>query len=230
MVEFKDLLIKNPLIPERHITDKNGRFYHISQRASNRDNIFDLEIAKYRENALCRLCAMHEVVIIFSVVMSNHTHDVLMGENIDKISNVIRLVNSAVSRRLRRRSTHKFTNGRKVFETDPYYRAIHDIVSLMVTGKYTYDNVMSVKLNNGFVPYSCFSFLEKGIVIKPYNKDLYPMLFGMSEKELCEIYRVNDIHAVREIALELYKNWTVEDNDKIFKADINIPWIDYKGK
>ena len=226
MVEFKDLFLNDSSIPEVRRTDKNGRFYHIIQRASSRDNIYDAEIAKYRENTLCRLCAMHNVVIIFSVVMTNHTHDVLMGENLDSISNVIRLVNSAVSRRLRKRSPQRYTNGRKVFESDPYYRAIHDIVSLTIVGKYTYDNVMDIKLKNGFVPYSCFSFLEKGTVIKPYNKNLYPSLFGMSEQELCNLYKANDMHAVRQIALNLYKNWTLEDNDRIFKANINIPWLD----
>lgn len=226
VTEFKDLLLNDPHIPKLIRTDKNGRFYHVSQRASNRDHIYDAEIAKYRENALCRLCAMHDVVIVFSVVMSNHTHDVLMGENLETISEVIRLVNSAVSRRLRKRNNQKYVNGRKVFESDPYYRAIHDVVSLMIVGKYTYDNVMSIRLKNGFVPYSCFSFLENGIIITPYNKDLYPMLFGMSEKDLCKIYKENDMNAVRRIAFDLYKNWTQEDNDKIFKADINVPWAD----
>ncbi len=39
--------------------DKNGRFYHVVQRASNRENIYDNETAKYRANLLARICTMY---------------------------------------------------------------------------------------------------------------------------------------------------------------------------
>ena len=60
--------------------DKNGRFYHVTQRAANREFIFDKELGQYRHNLLCRICSRLNVKIIFSVTMSNHTHDVLVQE------------------------------------------------------------------------------------------------------------------------------------------------------
>lgn len=228
MVNFKDLLIEDvgaDGVGRIRKIDKNGRFYHVVQRAANRDNIYDKEIANYRENRLCKICAMYNVVIVFSVVMTNHTHDVLMAENWELIAQVLKLVNSAVARKVRKRNSKKYAYGRNVFEETPFYRAIHDVIALMVVGKYVFDNANSVELKGGFVPYSCFSFLKKGYVIKPYNKNLYPMIFGLSELELCTLYAQNDLAQIQEIAKSRFKNWTQHDNDLLFKADISVPWL-----
>lgn len=47
-MNYKDLLAQETtfeVIPIRRAVDKNGHFYHAVQRAANRDNIFDIELA-----------------------------------------------------------------------------------------------------------------------------------------------------------------------------------------
>lgn len=229
MLDFNELMgheTNGFVQPKRMRTDKNGRIYHATQRAAGKEFIFDKEIGKYRHNLLCRICARFNVKIIFSVVMSNHTHDVLMAKNVEEISKVLRLVNSAVSHKVREQNPRKYTNGKRVFESRPYLRAIKDIVSLTTVGKYDYDNVKHVLERGEFVPYDCFWALKRGIVVKPYDKELYTALFGMSEKELCDFYESNDSQMVAKLARERFKDWTKLDNDHFFKADFSKPWQD----
>ena len=210
--------------PLRQI-DKNGRFYHVVQRASNRENIYDNETAKYRANLMARICSMYNVTILFSVVMSNHTHDILMAERWELIAQVIKEVNSAVARRIRKKDSQRYTNGRRIFEEAPYYRAIHDIIALMVVSKYVYDNAKDMEDKGKYVPYSCFWHMRNGRLPKPYRKELYPLLFGMNELELCSFFDAHSISEIREIACELFKTWTKHDNDSFFKTDISLPWL-----
>lgn len=206
--------------------DKNGRFYHVVQRASNRDYIYDNEIAKYRANLLARICSMYNVTILFSVVMSTHTHDILIAERWELIAQVIKEVNSAVARRIRKKDSNRYTNGRRIFEETPYYRAIHDIVALMVVSKYVYDNAKDVEDTGKYVPYSCFWLMRNDRLPKFYKKELYTILFGMTEIELCAFFDAHTITEVREIATKRFKAWTKLDNDSFFKVDISLPWLD----
>lgn len=208
--------------------DKNGRFYHVTQRAANREFIFDKELGQYRHNLLCRICSRLNVKIVFSVTMSNHTHDVLIAKKWKDIAQALRLVNTSVSRKLKRKYPNKYRNGRKVFESRPHYRVIKNIVDLTTVGKYDYDNVKNVQDKGEFVPYSCFWMFEKGLATKPYDKNIYPRLFGITEKELCEFYRDNDSKAVYKAAREMFRDWTKKDNDNLFKADPSLPWQDEK--
>lgn len=228
MVKFEDLMNVvqySAEIPVIRPIDKLGRFYHVVQRASNRDNIYDSDLAKYRENLLCRICAMYNVVVLFSVVLSNHTHDILLANNWEDIATIIRLVNTAVSHRVRKKNPKKYSNGRRVFESTPYYRAIHDIVDLYVVSKYVFDNVKNVVMNKGFVPYSCFWYMENGNLTKPYNRKIYQILFGMSIEELCSVFNENDISTVKQMALTRYQDWSQADNDRLFKTNVSKPWL-----
>lgn len=212
-------------LPILKVLDKNAHFYHVVQRASNRDNIFDIELARYRNNLLNRLCAMHNVTIIASVVMNNHTHDLLMADILSDISTTIRLVNTEVSHYLRKKSPKKYTNGRRIFESSPYYRAIHDIVDLMIAIKYIFDNMKQLETKGGVVPFSCFWNMSKGYLSRPYNKSIYPMLFGMSEVDLYNFLNENTMQQVIDISRERFKNWTSQDNTNVFKVDPNLPWL-----
>lgn len=228
MVKFEDLMSSaqpSNEIPVLKPIDKNGRFYHVVQRASNRDNIYDNDLARYRENLLCRICTMYNVVILFSVVLSNHTHDILLAHNWENIATVIRLVNTAVARRLRKKNPKKYAYGRRVFESTPYYRAIHDIVGLYVVSKYVFDNAKNVILNKGFVPFSCFWFMENGNLTKPYDRRVYQTLFGMSVEELYRLFNENDISGVKQLALTQYRDWTETDNDSLFKSNVSKSWL-----
>lgn len=229
MIDFKTIIGIDDSQEEmswRKTTDKNGRFFHLTQRAANRDFIFDKEVGQYRHNILCRICARLNVKIIFSVTMSNHTHDVLVSDDVKNISKAVRLVNAAVSRKLRKKYPTKYKNGRKVFEARPYFRTIKSIVDLTVVGKYVFDNAKGILDKGEFVPYDCFWMFEKGMVSRPYDKKIYPLLFGMTEKELCAFFKNNDSKAVCRIANERFRSWTKEDNDKLFKKDASKPWIE----
>lgn len=223
--EFMNLGERNYELPLLRRIDKNGRFYHVVQRASNRDNIYDADLAKYRENVLCRICAMYNVVILFSVVLTNHTHDILVANNWEDIATVIRLVNAAVSHKVRKKNPKRYANGRRVFETTPFYRAIHDMVALYVVSKYAFDNVKNVVLSKGFVPFSCFWYMENGTLTRPYDKRNYETLFGMSVMELYKLFNENDMGTVRQFALDRYANWTQTDTDRLFKVDASKSWI-----
>ncbi len=213
------------VIPIRREVDKNGHFYHAVQRAANRDNIFDIELAKYRHNLLCRISAMHNVTILASVVMSNHTHDLLMADTWEDVCTVLRMVNTAVSHYLRKRNPKKYTNGRRVFEDFPYYRAIHDIVALMTTIKYIFDNAKSLENRGAIVPFSCFWNMSKGYLSKPYNKALYEKLFGLKDVELYDFLNKNEMSLVRQLSIERFKHWTKQDNNNVFKRDPLLPWL-----
>lgn len=213
------------VIPLKRAVDKNGHFYHAVQRAANRENIFDIELARYRHNLLCRICAMHNVTIIASVVMSNHTHDLFMADSLDDVSTVLRIVNTAVSHYLRKKNPKKYTNGRRVFEDVPYYRAIHDIVALMIAIKYIFDNAKALEVKGAIVPFSCFWNMSKGYLPKPYNKALYEKLFGLKDTELYNFLNENDMSEVRRLSLEMFSHWTKQDNDSVFKRDPSLPWL-----
>ena len=232
MVCFQDLLNLEPAaatIPPLWTIDKNGRFYHVVQRASNKDNIYDKEVALYRENLLCRICAMYDITILFSVVMKNHSHDIVMADNWELISKATKQVNSAVSKQVRKIYSKRYHHGRRVFASRPYYRPIHDIVDLHVVSKYTFDNVAKVEGKGGYVPYSCFWNMENGIVSRPYNKELYPVLFGMPVTDLCKLFKQNDISTIRRMAIERFSNWTKLDNDRLFKVKPEVPWVEMAG-
>lgn len=192
MVSFNEIIgckDNEVRMSRREEIDRNGRFYHATQRVSNKEFVFDKELGQCRHNMLCSICSQYNVKIIFSVTMSNHTHDVLVAEKWRDVVDALRLVNTAVSHRLRRKFPTKYRNGRTVFESGPHYRAIKDIVELTTVGKYDYDNVKSVLNKGEFVPYDCFWFLERGLMCKSYDKDIYPLLFGMTENELCVLRR-----------------------------------------
>ena len=217
-------------IPLLRILDKNGHFYHVIQRASGRDNIYDTELANYRHNLLCRLCAMHNVIIVFSIAMTNHSHDLLVAEKWEDISTVMRLLNSSVAHYVKKRNSKRYIIGRRVFESRPYYRVIKDIVDLLVTGKYIFDNVKQIEGKGGFVPFSCFKTMTRGILIKPYTRNLYTSIFGMTEIEICKLYEENDISAVYQFATMHFGHWTSQDNAQLFKVNPDIPWLESEPK
>ena len=48
----------------------------------------------------------------------------------------------------------------------------------------------------------------------------------MTEKELCCFYESKNPNEVFKAAKEMFKNWTKQDNDKLFKVDSTKPWLD----
>lgn len=206
--------------------DRNGQVYHVFQRGRNREQIFTADVAKFRHNMLCKLCADHGVVIIFSVVMPNHTHDVLAAAEWKTISNVMKTLNTKVSQYIRKRSGEKYKDKGSVFDGRPTYKPVRDRVYLFYLGKYLYDNPAYLVEAGRFVPYSCFWMFEKGYLVEPYRKELYIDLLGMTAKELVGIYSFKSKEEVYRLALERFSDWPAERNDAVFKLDCSIPWVE----
>ncbi len=211
---------------EYNSIDRNGHIYHTIQQGWNKDNIYNCDDAGiYRHNLLRRLCSTHGVTIIFSVVMPNHTHDVLMAEKWDDIAEVYRILNSRVSHYLRKKNPKKYLPGRNIFDERPVYKVVKDIIQLFYLGKYIYDNPLPYITEKRYIPFNCFSTMEKGYLLSSYNEKVYIDLFGMDFTEMCTIYRTKTKQEVLAYAQARFSSWTQTDNDEVFKVDATKPWL-----
>ncbi len=201
--------------------DRSGTVYHAFQRGIDRESIFSSDVGKYRHNLLCKLCSEHGVVVIFSVVMPNHTHDVLAADSLDKISKVLKTLNTKVSHYIRQKYPGKYDDKRKMFDSRPTYKPVTDRVYLFYLGKYLYDNPAYLVEAGRFVPYTCFWMFEKGYLIEPYRKELFIDLFGMAPKEMADMYRTMSKEEIWNFAMKNFNDWSKEKNDEIFKSHKN---------
>jgi len=197
-------------------TDKTWQVYHVFQRGKNREAVFSAEVGKYRHNLLCKICADHGVIVIYSVVMPNHTHDVFAAESLDKISYVMKILNTKVSQYIRKRQPDKYVNYSSMFDGRPTYKPVKNRVYLFYLGMYLYENPSYLK--NNFVPYSCFWMFEKGYLLEGYKKELYEDLFGMTPQEIVEIYKTKSKEEVYRFAVEHFSDWSSEKNISVFKS------------
>ncbi|MBR6347789.1 MAG: transposase [Spirochaetales bacterium] len=193
--------------------EKNGYFYHVITRSWRRETVFYPDIAKYRHDLLCKLCAGQGVTILFSVTMPNHTHDVLMGPSWDVISEIVRIMNTHVSRFIRT----KYPEKKKVFSKCPIYVIVKDLSVLFFLGKYIYDNPAVLAEYDRKAPHSCFKAFESGKLQEPaYDRKIYQKLFGMSPQEILEVYRTMTKDGVSLFARTRFSEWTPEQNKKLF--------------
>ena len=193
--------------------DKTGYFYHVISQSWRKETIFYPDIAKYRHDLLCKLCSDKGVTILFSVTMPNHTHDVLMGPSWDVISEIIRILNSLVSRFIR----HKYPEKKTVFRKCPVYVIIKDITILFYLGKYAYDNPSVLTENDRGAPHSCFKAFETGKLQEPaYDKKIYTKLFGLTPQEIVNIYKTMTKEQVMEYAKKRFADWTEKQNQELF--------------
>lgn len=208
--------------------EKNGRFFHMVQRCCNREDLYDMQSARYRHDLLCRLCVKHGVGIMFSVVMPNHTHDLLYAESVERISEVMRELNTQVSRFIRKNSPHRFKKRDvRVFDERPIYIAIKNIRHLGVVGKYIYENAAPYERLNKFVPFSCFFGMRNGYVpTPPYQKDLYEFVYGMDVQCLVDFFEKSSTKEVERLMEQRFSSWKKEDSDAFFKVDPSSPWFD----
>lgn len=195
---------------------KDGRFYHVITTSWRKRWLYDSELALYRKDLLNEECIKHGVTILFSVTMPTHTHDVFITPDWETIAEVIRIVNSSVSKYVRRHMPERMKNRSKVLSEHPAYVIINDIVQLFVTGKYLYKNYSYLKDENKAVPDSCFWMFEKNYFSDPYNGKLYKQLFGMEPKNLLDFYANHSDAEIKMFCDTAFSEWTEEDNKRLF--------------
>ena len=196
--------------------DKTGFFYHVVTKSWNGDKIFTKEIADYRHNLLCKLCGEAGITILFSVTMTNHTHDVVMTPSWEVLSDVMRVLDSRVSILVRKLLENRISRKRPVFSRGPAYIVLRDPVSVMCEGKYAFDNPAYMRAEKQFVPHSCFWMFEKNYFVYPYDEKVYLKLFGMRGDEIYALYSEKSASEVRAFAQSRFANWTKAQIEAVF--------------
>ena len=197
--------------------DKGGHFYHVITQSWTGETIFYSDVAAYRHKLLCNLCLRHNVVIVFSVTMPNHTHEVFISPSWKVLSDIFRTLNTNVSRYIRRNYVNKARNGRRIFNRCPCYIRILDIMHLFYLGKYIYDNPQYLKKDDKPIPYSCFWMFEKGYLKEPYREEVYLKLFGLSYQDLFQIYSTMSAQEVKAFAKDHFRNLETARNEALFQ-------------
>ena len=203
-------------IASRQNIRKEGTVYHVITTSWRRRWLFDVELALYRKDLLHELCMKHGIIILFSVTMPTHTHEVFITPDWETLSNVIKLLNSNVAKHVRRYMHDRIKNRKHVFGNDPAYIMVCDIIQLFFLGRYIYKNYLYLKEEGKPVPDSCFWLFEKNYLTDPYNPKLYMMLFGMEPNELLLFYASHSDAEVRQYAAAAFSGWTKEDNERLF--------------
>lgn len=208
---------------KRNNIDKNGLVYHTTQRTWGGLPLFNSDIARYRHQLLCELCIRFNVTIIYSIVMPTHTHDVFLARGWDDISHVMQALNVNLTKYVGHRYPRR--KGLRMFSERPQYTVVKEMLHMFFLGKYVEDNVSSLEKEGRKAPYSCFWMFEEGHFPPPYNGKIYEKLFGISPKELYEFFKSHSKKEVWYEARRLFGGWTSEVNDRVFKANPDVPWI-----
>lgn len=168
---------------------------------------------------LCRLCIEFNVVILFSVTMPNHTHDVFFSDSWENISNVLKSLNSAVSKYVYKKDPKRKEKRKPIFNSRPNYSIVTTVNYLFFLGRYCLWNVEQLENEGRFVPYSCFWMFEKGHFSEPYKRGIYKDLFGFEPNELLDFYKAHSKSEVFELSKTLFSDWTQEMNNEVFIAE-----------
>lgn len=196
--------------------DKTGCFYHVITKSFDGGTIFRQDTGEYRHTMLCRQCSEHGITILFSVTMLNHTHDVLLVPDWDTLAEAYRVTNQAVTRTIRRRNQRHFSKEVRILRRYPTYVVIRDIGTLFYEGKYLYDNSACMKADGKYVPHTCYWMFERNYFPSPYDEKIYPRLFGLSPKEILDMYSTMTAEEVMQYALRLSRTWSPEATRAVF--------------
>ena len=200
--------------------DKRGLCYHVITQSWDKKAIFNKDVASYRHNLMCKLCSDRGIVILFSVTMPNHTHEVFLTPNWETLSAMITSLDGNVAKYIRRHDKDgRLKSKRMIFDYCPKYVIVKDIVYLLYLGKYIYDNPAHLKAEGRVIPDSCFWMFEKGHFVVPYDEKMYEKLFGLTYAQILELYATKTKSEVLEYARQLYADWTDEDNKRMFIRD-----------
>ncbi len=196
--------------------DKTACFYHVITKSFSGGSIFSWESSSYRHTLLCRQCEKRNIKIIFSLTMPSHTHDVFLTPSWEDLVAVLRTVNGRTAQYMRLTDPKKFKKGVKIFRKYPAYVPVRDVVQLFCLGKYIYDNPSHMKNGVKSAPDSCFWMFEADHFVDGYDRGLYTALFGLSPKEIFQIYSGSTSKEVSAYALKRFANWKTEDTKAVF--------------
>ncbi len=223
--DYKELLRK-PMLEDLngHIgrasggnIDKTVVFYHVITRTQGGENHFLTKGAgDYRHSLLCNLCEERGITILFSVTMPNHTHEVFLTPGWEELSDMIRTLNTNLSKYIRRHTTARIGNKQRIFRRYPIYIPIRDIVYLMTLGKYIYDNPNYLRAEKRFIPCETFWMFKTGHMLTGYDEKIYPRLFDLTPAQIYELFSTKSIEQVREYAKKRYAFWTQEMTRAVF--------------
>ena len=169
--------------------DKTGVFYHVITKTANGENHFlSRGFGDYRHNLLCRLCEERGITVVFSLTMPNHTHDVFLTPAWEALSEVMRILNTNVSKYLRSKEKEKLAKNRYVLRRCPVYIPVRESAYLFTLGKYIFDNPAFLREENKFVPYDCFWMFRTGHFMDAYDEKLYKKVLGLDPQQIHEMY------------------------------------------
>lgn len=158
--------------------ETNAHFYHVMQKTGLGENVFNSDSALFRSNQLRDACRKNNAILLFTVVMGNHTHDLIMVLDYASIGKIYRTVNTATSHYIRKMNPARYNiPGNRVFGERPCLKAVKTLDYLFYLPYYFMTNVQSCEKLGKRVPYSCFPMMEKGIFPKPFSKEVFEKIF-----------------------------------------------------
>lgn len=214
--ESSDYYIANRGTVRNGKLDRSGRFYHVMTHSYMNETLFLGDVAQYRNQLLCRMCAARGVTILFSVIMPNHTHEVFMTDNWKLISDIMKSVNTNVTKYIHK--NHKEMQKRKprLFEPDILYVAIKDVGSLLYVGKYLYDNPLYLGDSPKVKPLTCFWCFARNYYPAGYDRTIYRKLFGLDAPQLTNLYATRSKEDISKLAANLASTWSREQTNAVF--------------
>ena len=196
--------------------DKTGVFYHVITKSTGGDIFLTKGVGEYRHNMLCTLCEERGITLLFSVTLPNHTHDVFLTPDWHVLSDVMRILDTNLSKYIRKNTKTKLDRKTKILRRHPLYIVIRDIVYLFVLGKYAFDNPAYLRDEGKFIPYDCFWTFKTGHMLNGYDEKIYPRLFGLTPAEIYEIYSTKTMKEVVEYAKTHFATWNADITRSVF--------------
>lgn len=215
-------LRQNQMSQEKVGTFKNGKiekdfkFYHVVQQTYNNRNLLTSSVATYYHKILSRQCLENNVIMICSVVMPTHTHEILYADDIDSISKArgvaCRSATFAAKRELKEKG---YSVPDRIVEKYPGYIPIKDRCQLLITLKYIADNDAYMRNDGLKAPYSCFSYWKKGYY-KSYCVEVLESLFETDMKALISLLESDRKDVIRFADQFNNPEYAIKD-EKIFR-------------
>ena len=224
---LSDLINREERFPEGDSSnsgksDRTGICYHVITQSWAKETIFYNDVAQYRHNLLCQMCSDRNIIIVFAATNPNHTHEVFLVPDWQTLASMMRVLDTNVSKFIRRQYPNKVRNGKKLFREEIAYYCVRDIQYLFYLGKYIHDNPLYLKEAGKPIPFTCFWMFENGYLKEPYREDVYKGLFGMSYRDVYQVYSTMTKKEVKQYAQERFKGWTKEMNERFFsKPKVN---------
>ena len=144
------------------------------------------EIAKHRQAKLQQNSQNNDVRLLFSIVLSDSSHDVLIAKDRSDVSKVFHNVNANFSKTYR--MTYGYSNKQNIFSSSPYYSSISSSWMLLYIGKLLFDKVASQREKGFEIPYSCFDDFELNYLPTAFDGTFLRNMFQMNIIELVDFY------------------------------------------